>query len=350
MKHGIRLAVVGLLLGCSANEDPGGFDPRQPDDGSGAKGGALASAGGSGPGVGGFNAAGGSGAGECGPTCSYDGHDVLDCRGNVVQECQGADGCDDVEATCADACAVAVKNRHAVGCEYWATFMDTYQEFACFAAFVANTWDTPAHITVDYAGVSLPVGTFAYLPKGAGPTLTYEPFDASAGIPPGEVAILFLGGPQLDDPPPLSATCPMPSAVPYGAMLHKATGVGASFRIGSDVPVVAYQINPYGGGSAAVTAASLLLPTSVWDTDYVAVNVYEHDIDDPSMNIVATEDDTQITFWPTKPVLGGGGIPSGQPNVPLELTLNRGEHAQITQPEALTGSCLLYTSPSPRDS
>src|SRR5262249_17234373 len=146
----------------------------------------------------------------------------------------------------------AVNNKQSVGCEYYATFMDQFNAGACFAAFVANTWNTPAHINVDYNGQSLQPANFARIPQGSGPTLKYQPFNAPMGIQPGEVVILFPSGPQ-GMPGPGSAPCPVPSAIPSGVMLDGVSGIGHSFHITSDVPVVAYEINPYGGGSAAVT-------------------------------------------------------------------------------------------------
>src|SRR5947207_772312 len=95
--------------------------------------------------TGGENVGGGGGPGggrTCGPQCSYDLHSVLDCDGKVVQQCSGTDGCDDASGTCKNACDVAKTTKQSVGCDYYATFMDQYLNSACFAAFVANTWDT----------------------------------------------------------------------------------------------------------------------------------------------------------------------------------------------------------------
>ena len=71
------------------------------------------------------------------------------------------------------------------------------------------------------------------------------------------------------------ANCPpgVTPAVVGDAALH-GTGIGTAFHISTNVPVVAYQMLPYGGGSARVTGATLLLPTNVWDTNYVAANAY----------------------------------------------------------------------------
>ena len=108
------------------------------------------------------------------------------------------------------------------------------------------------------------------------------------GLAAGEVLILFLSG-----------SCPAPSAVASGVHFT-GTGVADSFRVTSDVPVVAYQINPYGGGSAAVTGASLLLPTSAWDTNYVLINGLAASIGQPAANVIAIEDATTITIDPAQ--------------------------------------------------
>jgi hypothetical protein len=216
--------------------------------------------------------------------------------------------------------------------------MDTATAGYCFAAFVANTWTSPAHISVEYQGQQLDVASFARIPSGSGPTLTQGAFDATAGLPPGEVAILFLGGTQGASP-----KCPVTpaTAAPY----FSGTGVGNAFHITTDVPVVAYQINPYGGGSAAVTAASLLLPTSVWDQNYVAVNVSPASAGKPSLNIVAKDDNTEVTFTPNATLTGAGAIPSGAAGTPVTINLMKGQHAQITQTTELTGSAISSTKP-----
>src|SRR4029078_1483189 len=119
--------------------------------------------------------------------CSADGHSVVDCKGATLEECVGTESCDPASLTCLDACTAAIENKQSVGCEYYATFMDNLFTTVCFAAFVANTWNAPAHIAVEYNGQPLDVGQSAYFAVGQGPALTYMPFDASAGIPAGEV-------------------------------------------------------------------------------------------------------------------------------------------------------------------
>jgi hypothetical protein len=279
--------------------------------------------------------------------CSADQRDVLDCHGNVLVQCSATDACDPIGATCENACTVAQDQHRSVGCDYYATDMTTLNPSYCYVAFVANTWSTSAHIGVEWAGASLDPSTFTSLPTGTGASITYGAYDGAAGIPSGSVAILFLSGKMGAAP-----DCPLPPAV--GSASIPGTGIGSSFHITSDVPVVAYQMNPYGGGSAAVTGASLLIPTSAWDVNYVAVNTSGHDslaegsgtLDlDPSLNIVASLDNTTVTLTPVAAVTGGSGVASGSAGQPLTITLNAGQQAQITQPAELTGSIVSSNNP-----
>lgn len=283
---------------------------------------------------------GGGEGGGCSGKCSSDLHSVTDCNGVVKQTCTGTDGCDLTTLNCTNACAAAVNNKQSVGCEYYATHMDTLEGATyCFAAFVANTWDTPVHINVDFNGKTLNVASFTRIPSGSGQSLTYSNYDAATGLPPGQVAILFLAGDQGSIP-----QCPIATAEGTAAMVQ-GTGKGHSFHISTDVPVVAYEMNPYGGGSVAVTGASLLLPVSAWDTNYVANTASPDTVSPPSINVIAAQDSTMITLLPTVAISGGNGIPSGPANKALTFTLNKGEQAQIEESNDMVGSILQSTKP-----
>lgn len=276
--------------------------------------------------------------------CSADGHAILDGEGAVVQRCGGTEGCDERTFTCIDACQAAAAQAHAVGCEYYATYMEqvlatTLGETPCFAAIVANTWDTPAHLAVDGFASTFAMEQFTRIPVGSGENIRYEPYSADRGLAPGQVAVVFLSGEE--GPAPL---CPAPSAIPRGTMVN-GSGIGSSFRIRSDVPVVAYEINPYGGGAAHTTGASLLLATGAWGTNYVAANAYAHDLADPSLNIVAMADDTKVTLVPRADIVGGNGVPAGRANVPWTITLQQGQQVQLSQPAELTGSVVQSSKP-----
>ena len=274
----------------------------------------------------------------CAPRCSEDLHQIVDCDGKVLETCSGADACDASRGVCTNACTAAESDRRSIGCDYYAVHMDTYQPKYCFAVFIANTWTSPTKIAVSYGGVELPVETFTRLPAGSGPGLTYAPYNAATGIAPGEVAVLFLSGDNTYKVP-----CPTPTAVPLASKYGST--VASAFHITTEVPVVAYQMSPYGGGDAGVTGASLLLPSSVWDTSYVAVNVSPASSGSPSLNIIAREDGTVATITPVAPVTGGGGIPAAASGQPISLTLQRGQHAQISQTAELTGSVITANKP-----
>lgn len=280
----------------------------------------------------------------CDITCSPDLHQVIDCMGNVIEQCSGDQGCNAMTGSCTNACDAAVENASSVGCEYYATFMDQiYGDSVCFAAFVANTWDTPAHVTVEYQGQMLNVGSFLYTASGMGPNQIFTPVNPAAGIPPGEIGVLFLSGTSGGIVP-----CPVPAAITGGSQITAQSGIGSSFRINTDIPVVTYQMNPYGGGSAATTAASLLLPTSVWGTNYVAANAgysVPEIATNASMNIVAKEDNTTVTMVPVSNIEGGGALPPGPVNTPYTFVLNRGQQAQFTQLAGLMGSIISSDKP-----
>ena len=286
------------------------------------------------------------------PRCTDDKTGVIDCNGNVTScapelGCTGATGLENSTPQCLPACEAAEKNHSSVGCDYYAVDMDAAMgppSDACFTAFIANTSQGQAHMNIEFNGAFIDLARFAKIPQGQGQNLTYGAYDPAVGLAPGQVAIVFLAySPVLTLPP--NVACPVPAAIGTEAQIP-GNGIGKAFHITTDMPVVAYQMLPYGGGAAAATGASLLLPTSAWSNNYVAVTAY--DVDNgappipvpmgPSMNIVAMEDNTTITMRPKSNIAGGNGIPAGTANMPWQMMLNKGEHAQITQYAALSGS------------
>lgn len=344
---------TALALSCSAS---GGGGTGAPSGGSGGLGGTAGDASADQAGTGGGGGTGGaSGDGGinldamgdgCSAKCSTDFHKVLSCSGIEVKSCTGETACDPTTGTCENACSVTMKTKQSVGCEYFPTFMEMADssfwqgDQICFAVIVANAWDSPAKIGVSLNGAAVDIDKYAYVPQGSGPSLQLVPTSVTTGLAPGGVAILFLAGAQGTE----KAHCPVPSAMTVGPMVH-GTGKSHAFHLKTSVPVVAYQMSPYGGGNAAVTGASLLIPTSAWDVNYIGVNAYKYGIAPPSMNIIALEDATDVTMVPVAAVTGGGGIPAGPANVPLSFSLNAGEMAQLSQNAELTGSVISSNKP-----
>jgi hypothetical protein len=251
------------------------------------------------------------------------------------------------------ACETAQRTRSSVGCEYYAIHMDSIAsaDNGCFVAYVANTFDEAVHIDVAFAGAPLDTSTFAKIPKGTGSKIQYTDYDAAAGLPPGQVAILFLAGfPDTTPNKPGSnqpVRCPVKPAMSSLTQIH-GTGFGAAFRIRTDYPVVAYQMLPYGGGSAAVTGATLLLPTSTYGTNYVAVNATDAALlpnARPTLDIVAIDDDTEVTIKPTADIEIGQAVAPALAGDVVTYPLQAGQTLQFTQRLPLTGSPIQSNKP-----
>ncbi len=248
-----------------------------------------------------------------------------------------------------------------VGCEYYA--VETDGAFAayngCYVVYLVNSNKSPAHFTVSFDGADLDLSRFAKLPKGTGQSITYADYDPKAGLAEGQVAIAFLAGLPVAEPgggpgqsmPEAPVACPVVPALSSLTQIH-GTGRGKAFHIVADEPIVAYQMLPYGGGHAAVTGASLLLPTAVYGKNYVAVNAYPYDpslpsslITGSSMDLVASQDDTHVTIRPINDIVAAGGVPGTKAGKPITYTLNAGDVLQLTQDATLTGSPIQSDKP-----
>jgi hypothetical protein len=280
-----------------------------------------------------------------------------------LEQCEERPTGDTDTADCVNPCLDSLGNDTSNGCEFYAVEMDTTPEVegVCYAVFVVNQWKTgePAKIEVSLAGKVLPVETFARIPLGQGTSLTYAPFDPRKGLPTDSVAILFLSrdpnasstDPNVNDPRVL-ADCPagVTPAVAGDAALH-GTGLAQAFRIKTNVPVVAYQMLPYGGGRARVTGSTLLLPTSAWDVDYVVADAYaapdmfSEPRAGPTTVIIASQDGTQVTVKPTADILDGTGVQGTSAGVPATYALDQGQYLQVTEPTELTGTAVQSNKP-----
>ncbi len=244
-------------------------------------------------------------------------------------------------------CAEAEATRSTMGCEFYGLAPDaiTLSRGGCYAVVLVNTANAPATIEVARGGAPLAaaLGSYAMIPRGTGTALSYEPL--AGPLAPGQVALLFLnksGG--------LSTACPAgitPATTDAASVVG--TGRGQAFRVRTSSPVVAYDIFPYGGGSSAVTSASLLLPTSTWDKNYVAVNAYRKSRvvaeDQPYIAIVAKEDGTTVTVNPVANIVGSSTVAGGAAGKPVSYGLGRGEVLQLGQDAELTGSAIEADKP-----
>jgi hypothetical protein len=280
--------------------------------------------------------------GSCTSRCSSDLHSVLDCNGVVQMTCPSGQGCSGTG--CVAACDAAKANKSTIGCDYYSVQPEGSQyQGGCYAVFVANTWNEPVTLTVGIgASTYSNLSAFVRIPSGSGQALTYAPLPNNQ-LPPQQVAILFLssGG---------SVACPASAnlTTPHSGTNVSGTAIGSAFHITASAPVVAYDIYPYGGGNSAITSATLLLPTSAWDTNYVAFNGYPMSqvaMAPPAIQLVAQEDGTNVTINPTVAIVGGASVAATAANSPHTYALNKGQVLEFAQPAELSGSPIQADKP-----
>ncbi len=331
----LALGVASVVAACGGSGKPSDFgsgdDASVGDDASAGDDGGLA-----------FDGNFGSDSSGCATRhCSSDLHQVLDCNDTVVTTCAGDQGC--AAGACVAACDAAKANKSTVGCDYFSYVPDAYSSDNgdCYAAFIANTWGSPITITVDRGGQTFNAADFARIPSGSGQATTYGMLP-NGQIPPGQVAILFLAGTST-----APVKCPAgvtPAFNTADAATH-GTGIGTAFHIALSAPVVAYDIYPYGGGNSAITSATLLLPTTAWDTNYIAIDGYTGNSSFlPWVAIVAAEA-TDVTLSPTAAIVGGPGVAATGLGVPHTYSLTAGQVLQFTQVAELIGTPIQSTKP-----
>jgi hypothetical protein len=283
--------------------------------------------------------------------CSDDLHTVVDEQGDPVKECPSDQACS--EGACIPACEAVALLQGTVGCDFWAPtppFLANGQPGSlsgpCFAVFLANAWNGPAKLSVSRGGQAIDVTQYAKIPKADGNGVTYEPVPPE-GLPPDEVAILFLSHQPGVNNIGNSLECPAPPAVLADTAVP-ATGVGDAFHVVSDVPVSAYDINPYGGALSFLPSASLLFPATSWGTNHMAIAPAPDPGQAMFALIVAREDGTTIKVAPTSAFPGGGGQPPAPAGVTTEYTLNAGQILQWSQPgNAFDPSGAIFDSDKP---
>ena len=282
----------------------------------------------------------GGDSGNC-TQCSGDLHSVLTCGANpqVVQTCPDDQGCG--PTGCIAACDAAAANKSSIGCDYYALPSDsTVSSGSCFAAFVTNTWSVPMKVTLVWKGVSMDATPFAYTPQGSGASITYQPIPSS-GIPASSMAIVFLN--NTNEASGLKVNCPtgVKVAVTSENMVLHGTNLSHAMEIQTSVPGVVYDIYPFGGATSYISSATLLLPTTAWDTNYVAATMGEDPSSyTPGVDFVAREDGTQVTLLPTIDVNAGGGVGGATKNTPVTYDIDKGQTVHIMQVPDGTGADL----------
>ena len=100
-----------------------------------------------------------------------------------------------------------------------------------------------------------------------------------------------------------------------------------------------------------VSSATLLIPTPAWGTNYIAADAYKIDPNlafvngAPFIQIVASEENTNVTISPTAAIGGGPGVAATGKGQPQTYNLARGQVLQFLQNEELSGSPISSDKP-----
>ena len=281
-----------------------------------------------------------------GQRCSRDLHAVIDdCTETVIRQCPDDQGC--AAGACVPACDSAKVAQGSIGCSFFAIPPDTLplSESSCYTVFIANTWNTPVHVTAEFGGQPLDISKSVYRASSQnGGGVTYERIDE---IPPRGLGIVFL---SQGDPAPTAKNhvdCPagVQVAVHQTVVKEHATSIYPAFHLTTDTPVSAYSLFPYGGAKSFLPSATLLLPTSSWDTNYILVDGWGTYVSPPFVQIVAQEDNTEVRIRPSVDILDGVNVNGGIRGAVTSWTLSRGQVLELTQPKSLAGSPIETSHP-----
>jgi hypothetical protein len=292
---------------------------------------------------------------NCGTTanqCSGDGHAIVDCANNVIQTCDPTQGCS--AGKCIPACDAAVANKSSVGCEYYAHNPRMVFGAGCFALYVANTWNADVSVTGDIDGTTIDLSKYTYLPSGSGTSLTMTAIGQGGKIPVGKVGIVFLREGQYYSTD-LDTSCNYgvtvaekdPAASAWTDPASGTSNAAKAIHVVASAPVVVYDILPFGGGRSEVTDASLLLPTSTWDTNYIAITPVPlgNNCTNPGISIISSSDNNTVTIKPSVAIAAGTGVTASAASTPVNFTLSKGQVLRFEQADDMLGSIISSTSP-----
>lgn len=261
---------------------------------------------------------------------SCNGVDVLRCSDDgqtrvVSSTCDATKGFACRSGVCTDLCGDAAEHRSNIGCEYWPVDLDN--------AVLPPEGDLPGNAAIQQyavivtnpqpdisAVVTVEEDTSAPGEAGAPHVV------ARATLGPGFLEVFKLGPREVD-----GSTPDVPNGGTGTALTRHA------FRLRSNVPIIAYQFNPFENFNVRSNDATVLLPTSALagsNVKYVVAG-WPQTIartEDPHTNfnetlraflaVVGTTPNTKVKIHTTARVIPGGPFPNGAPkNTDLEATL-----------------------------
>lgn len=210
-----------------------------------------------------------------------------------------------------ETCVQAEAGKSTVGCKFYAVDMDSHDsvETSQYAVAVANVQlATAANVTIE---------------------------TKSGGV------WSVVAGPQ-----PIAALSLFTFNLPDRHIDDSGVNPGGSYRVTSDIPVVAYQFNPVDGGASFLSDAAMLYPAAAldtlnrvtaWKSMYDNSNGFQHSY----VTVIATVDGTMVEVNPSVVTAAGPGVPQGAPGAPFMIPLDEGDVLSVAVqsiPDSMTGT------------
>ncbi len=284
-------------------------------------------------------------AGECPLQCALDGRSVVrPCTGEVVEECSPEQACGG--GKCQDPCAAAAADQSSNGCEFYFQSPPPWVDAPdnCYATFIVNTSAQATEVSLELAGKPLDVSKAMFRTNPGDETLIPH----SGPVPPGESVILFVS--DHDPEQPLTGAhyvaCPA-GVVPavLSGLSSSDTSFGSSYHLKATKPVSLVAMYPFGGAASFLPAATLLLPVVTWAKQHIIVNPWGGEWG-LATQIVAAEDDTEVTILPTAEIQNGTGVKGAAAKAPATYRLGKGQNLQFIQSSDLSGSIVASNKPT----
>ena len=221
--------------------------------------------------------------------------------------CGGTDSC--YGGTCVSLCQLAANTPSSQGCSFRANNMQTYSQFnAPSALVVGNTSDT------------LTAQLQLYLVQGGAEV----PQGAAVALAPNSTQTFELTQPKLG----------------VGTVLRS----GGSYRLESDIPVIAYQHSPV--GAQADNDASMILPDNAAGDEFLISSYTPNIGGDPSyFDVIALEDGTMVEWTPPVATPAGTGVPAVAAGATGTVAMNAGDTLQVAVYADLTGTRVTSNNP-----
>ncbi|MGB1699906.1 MAG: IgGFc-binding protein, partial [Nannocystaceae bacterium] len=198
-----------------------------------------------------------------------------------------------VNGGCLELCQIASFTPSSIGCSFVAHHMDNFNSSLVDSIIAGNFSDTlTANLTIyvvqQGSNIESPVTTVS-----VGPGQTYE---------------FVMGTPEIESVSELRT--------------------GGVYRLESDIPIVAYQHSPV--GSNATNDASMLIPENAQGQSFIVAS-YSSDLPSypPYLNVIALEDNTNVSWTPPVNTQGGTGVNPVTAGSTGTVVMNRFDRLQI---------------------